>query len=107
MKKIVKITTIGILSLIILLLLLMTLGIVITNYGPQMRQISYESVSLDYWPTQEWQIATPEEQGMDSAKLLDMVEYYEEQRLKNQKISIDSITIVRNGYIDRRNKRIL
>jgi len=98
-KKILKITTISILSLIIILVLLISLGIVITNYGPQMQQISYEPVHPDYWPTQEWQIATPEEQGMDSAKLLEMVKFYEEQRLKNQKISIDSITIVRNGYI--------
>jgi CubicO group peptidase (beta-lactamase class C family) len=98
MKKIFKITTISILSLIILLILLMTLGIVITN-KPQMQQISYEPVNPDYWPTQGWQISTPEEQGMDSAKLLEMVEYYEAQRLKNEKISIDSITIVRNGYI--------
>lgn len=98
MKKILKITTISILSLIILLLLLMTLGIVITN-KPQMQKISYEPVNPDYWPTQEWLTSTPEEQGMDSVKLLEMVEFYGEQHLKNEKISIDSITIVRNGYI--------
>jgi len=98
MKKILKITAISILSFIILLLLLMTLGIVITN-KPQMEQISYERVSPDYWPTQGWKISIPEEQGMDSAKLQEMVEHYEAQRLKNEKISIDSITIVRNGYI--------
>ena len=98
MKKILKITTISILSLIILLLLLMTLGIFITN-KPQMQQISYDPVNPDYWPTQGWQISTPEEQGMDSAELLEMVEYYEAKRLKNEKLSIDSITIVRNGYM--------
>ena len=98
MKKIVKITTISILSLIILLLLIMTLGIVITN-KPQMQRISYEPATPDYWPTQGWQKSTPEEQGMDSAKLLEMVEFYEKQHLKSEKISIDSITIVRNGYI--------
>jgi hypothetical protein len=97
-KKIVKITTISILSLIIILVLFISLGIVIPNYGPQMQQIFYEPDHPDYWPTQEWQIATPEEQGMDSAKLLEMVEFYEEQRVKNEKISIDSITIVRNSY---------
>jgi CubicO group peptidase (beta-lactamase class C family) len=98
MKKILKITTISILSLIILLILLMTIGIVITN-TPQMQRISYEPVDPAYWPTQEWQISTPEELGMASAELLEMVEFYEEQHLKNEKILIDSITIVRNGYI--------
>lgn len=98
MKKILKITAISIVSLIILLILLMTLGIVITN-KPQMQQISYEPVSLDYWPTQWWQISTSEKQGMDSAKLLEVVKFYKEQRLNNEKISIDSVTIVRNGYI--------
>jgi hypothetical protein len=61
MKKIVKITMISILSLIILLFLLMTLGIVITN-KPQMQQISYEPAAPDYFPTQGWQISTPEGQ---------------------------------------------
>ena len=84
--------------MIILLLLIMTLGIVITN-KPQMQRISYEPATPDYWPTQGWQKSTPEEQGMDSAKLLEMVEFYEKQHLKSEKISIDSITIVRNGYI--------
>jgi len=98
MKKIFKITTISILSLIIFLILLMTLGIIITN-KPQMQQISHDPVNPDYWPTQGWQISTPEEQGMDSARLLKMVEYYKTQHQKNEKISIDSITIVRNGYM--------
>ena len=98
MKKLLKITAISILSLIIILILLISLGISITN-KPQMERISYEPVNPDYWPTREWQIAIPEEQGMDSAKLLEMVEFYREERSENEKISIDSITIVRNGYI--------
>jgi CubicO group peptidase (beta-lactamase class C family) len=63
-----------------------------------MQKISYEPVNPDYWPTQGWRTSTPEEQGMDSAKLLEMVEYYEKRHVKNEKISIDSITIIRNGY---------
>lgn len=51
------------------------------------------------WPTETWQTSTPEEQGMDSAKLVEMVAYYEERRSKNEQILIDSITIVRNGTI--------
>ena len=52
------------------------------------------SHSTDYWPTNGWRTSTPEEQGMDSAKLADMFEY-----IKEKGLNIDSVTIVRNGYI--------
>ncbi len=98
-KKIFKITLIATLSLILLGFLSFTLGIVISIYKPAMQPIVYESVNLDYWPTQAWQKTTPEEQGMDSTNLLEMAEFYEEKHSKNENIVIDSITIVRNGYI--------
>jgi CubicO group peptidase (beta-lactamase class C family) len=47
-----------------------------------------------YWPTSGWHTATPEEQGMDSAKLADMVE-----RIQQEKLALDSLLIVRNGYL--------
>ncbi|MCD4741001.1 MAG: beta-lactamase family protein [Desulfobacteraceae bacterium] len=50
--------------------------------------------SADYWPTNGWRSSTPEEQGMDSGKLADMLEYINEKKL-----TIDSVTIIRNGYI--------
>ncbi len=50
--------------------------------------------SVDYWPTNGWRSSTPEEQGMDSGKLADMFEY-----IKEKGYTIDSVTIVRNGYI--------
>ena len=65
----------------------------------QMEEISYEPVSPDYWPIQEWQTSSPEDQGMDSAKLLEMVEDYQNKHSENEEIFIDSITIIRNGYI--------
>ncbi len=49
--------------------------------------------------TQEWMFSTPEQQGMDSAKLVEMVEDYKKKHLKNNKIMIDSITIIRNDHI--------
>lgn len=61
--------------------------------------ITYEPIEPEVWPTQTWQSSTPEEQGMDSEKLIEMVGYYEEQRAENDKILFDSITIVRNGYV--------
>jgi CubicO group peptidase (beta-lactamase class C family) len=52
------------------------------------------SHSPDWWPPNGWRSSTPEEQGMDSAKLADMFEYINEKGL-----NIDSVNIVRNGYI--------
>lgn len=48
----------------------------------------------DYWPTDGWRRSTPEEQGMDSEKLAELIAYIREQEL-----DIHSVTIVRNGYI--------
>ena len=60
---------------------------------------TYEPEGPSSRPTEPWPLSTPEEQGVDSVKLLDMVKFYQEQHAKNEKISIDSITIVRNGRI--------
>lgn len=48
----------------------------------------------DYWPTNGWRAATPESQGMDSALLLEMMEVIWQNDMK-----IDSVLVVRNGYI--------
>ena len=47
----------------------------------------------DYWPTGAWRISSPEEQGMHSKPLADMLE------LIGKDYKIDNVTIVRNGYI--------
>jgi CubicO group peptidase (beta-lactamase class C family) len=47
-----------------------------------------------YWPTDGWRTSTPEEQGMDSELLTEMLAYIEENRVR-----IDSVTIVRRGYL--------
>lgn len=49
---------------------------------------------FDYWPTHGWKTTTPEEQGMDSGKLVDMVKI-----IRDLALNVDSVTIVRNGYI--------
>ncbi|MCJ7568186.1 MAG: beta-lactamase family protein [Anaerolineales bacterium] len=46
------------------------------------------------WPTAGWRSSTPEEQGMDSDLLSEMLGTIQEQNYE-----IDSVTIVRNGYI--------
>lgn len=47
-----------------------------------------------YWPTEIWEHTIPEEQGMDSAQLVRMFEYIEDNDLH-----LHSLLIVRNGYV--------
>lgn len=51
-------------------------------------------VEQDYWPTEGWRTATPEDQGMRSAQLAAIFDYIAEEE-----IEIHSILIVRNGYL--------
>lgn len=50
--------------------------------------------STVYWPTDAWRTSSPEEQGMDPAMLVQMFE-----SIDQRKLGIDSVIIVRNGYI--------
>ena len=47
-----------------------------------------------YWPTESWRVSTPEEQGMDSQKLEELI-----ATIKEKEISIHSFLVIRNGYI--------
>lgn len=47
-----------------------------------------------YWPTHGWRRSSPEAQGIDSRVLAEAFDY-----IRQQKIPIHSLTIVRNGYI--------
>ena len=47
-----------------------------------------------YWPTQEWQVTTPEKQGMDSA-ILDRISGY----VKDSGFEVNSVIVIRHGYI--------
>jgi CubicO group peptidase (beta-lactamase class C family) len=47
-----------------------------------------------YWPTNDWIIVVPEEQGLDSNSISDMYDYIEDHAL-----DVHSVIIVRNGYI--------
>lgn len=55
---------------------------------------SLNSTSDKYWPTDGWRTSTPEEQGIDSKKLDDMV-----AEIKDRDMKIHSILIIRNGYL--------
>ncbi len=52
-------------------------------------------VTRDYWPTESWQKSTPEDEGMNSTKLNEMLNYLENDSALTPKSTI----IVRNGYI--------
>jgi CubicO group peptidase (beta-lactamase class C family) len=60
---------------------------------------SYQPAKLDYWPTDGFRTSSPEEQGMDSEKLLEIHDFYTKAHEKNPEYSIDSISIYRNGYL--------
>jgi len=47
-----------------------------------------------YWPTEDWRTSTPEEQGMDSQKLEEMLAV-----IKERDMGIHGILVIRNGYI--------
>jgi CubicO group peptidase (beta-lactamase class C family) len=53
-----------------------------------------EETPSTYFPGDEWQTSTPEEQGIDSALLLQMF-----QKTQNENIEIHSFLLVRNGYL--------
>lgn len=67
--------------------------------SPKFEPVAYEPIAPDYWPTEGFLTTTPEEQGMDSAKLVKMVEACKENMAEDPTNSIDSITIIRNGYL--------
>jgi CubicO group peptidase (beta-lactamase class C family) len=47
-----------------------------------------------YWPTQGWRTSTPAEQGMDGAKLVQMLE-----SVRQQNLALHSLLVIRNGSI--------
>ncbi|MFX0205602.1 MAG: serine hydrolase domain-containing protein [Candidatus Hodarchaeota archaeon] len=56
--------------------------------------MEFNGTTIDYWPTTGWLNSTPEAQGMDSNKLEQM-----KYSIQKQNIAIDSVIIVKNGYI--------
>lgn len=48
----------------------------------------------DYWPTEGWRSATPEEQGMNSGKLAELL-----ATVRERELAIDSVLVIRNGYL--------
>lgn len=89
--------------------LLVIVGVVVTLYGAlvvwaylpsrKFAPVAYDSIPPDYWPTDRFRTATPEEQGMDSEKLLEIFDFYEAAHAKDSGVAIDSISVIRHGYL--------
>ena len=47
-----------------------------------------------YWPDTEWRSSTPEEQGIDSASILSML-----QEIQQKDLNIHSVLVIRHGYL--------
>jgi CubicO group peptidase (beta-lactamase class C family) len=63
------------------------------SIGPSMNP-TQSAAAGPYWPTQAWRISTPREQGMDSARLVQMLAAIQQQHL-----NLHSLLIIRNGYL--------
>lgn len=77
-------------------LLILSAVIYVINFSSKNndQKTQIQTVVRNYWPEGNWRTSTPEEQGMDSKVLASMIESIG----KNGK-NIDSITIIRNGYL--------
>ncbi|MGB2955242.1 MAG: serine hydrolase [Anaerolineales bacterium] len=64
------------------------------SQGDTTREPDLPQITTAEWPTGGWQTSTPESQGMDSRVLEAMLE-----TVQNQNYNIDSITVIRNGYL--------
>ncbi len=63
-----------------------------TQVAPQTTTLSPDKRS--YWPTQEWQVTTPEKQAMDSTTLDRIISFVRDSRLE-----VNSVIVIRHGYI--------
>lgn len=52
--------------------------------------------SSAYWPTEGWRTSTPEQQGMDSERLAEALDFLQERK---EDYNVHSLLIVRNGYV--------
>lgn len=96
MKKLLKILLI-IVGAMVVLYGAVTVWALIPSIG--FDPYDYEPLQPDYWPTNGFRTSTPEYQGMDSSKLVELHEYYTKKNTKNPEYAIDSISIYRNGYM--------
>lgn len=77
-------------TLLVVVLVAALLALIPQSRGPEPATVTAPA----YWPTQGWRSVTPEDQGVDSAKLADAL-----LAIKQAGTRIHSLMIVRNGYL--------
>ncbi len=85
---------IQLLSILTFLFLLTVIPQSAENNNQSLERINIPASERDYWPTNGWQYSTAEEQGLDSVRLQEMMNYIDENNL-----AIQGIVVVRNGYV--------
>ena len=60
--------------------------------GQALWELAKASDSSEAWPTTEWRSSTPEEQGMDSTALADLIDFGATHEL-------ESLLVIRHGTI--------
>lgn len=82
----------------VLFLILLIVGTVIYVISADAKKEDLKTLNQanvqEYWPEGGWRTSAPEEQGMDSGKLADMI-----NSIKESGKSVNSITVIRNGYL--------
>lgn len=96
MKAFLKYGAIGLVAVAALVLAFVVWGYMPV---PPFEPVAYEAETPVHWPTDGWRHSTPEEQGMSSETLVAMMAFYEQSRVEDPELYIDSMTIVRNGHI--------
>ncbi|MHA1964425.1 MAG: serine hydrolase domain-containing protein [Candidatus Thorarchaeota archaeon] len=82
------------LALMSVLLLLLTSITTSSIASETSDSLVYTSAIRDYWPTESWMNSTPEEQGMDSVRLQEMIDH-----IADEELDIHSVVVIRNGYV--------
>ncbi len=78
-----------------LIAMIALVGIIVIAYLLIPNQTPPEQVfTPTYWPTEGWQNSTPEEQGIDSVKLAEMLD-----QIQMKNIPINSLLVIRNGML--------
>ncbi len=55
---------------------------------------AHSGLQSDNWPTKGWKVSTPEDQGMDSQKLVEAIQFIQEKDP-----NVHSFLVIRNGYL--------
>lgn len=75
-------------------LVLAVVALLVLVLVPRLRGPEPVATPAYWWPTQGWRNSTPEEQGIDSAKLAEAL-----LTIREQNINIHSLMLIRNGLV--------